>query len=77
MLNMSPITVSYSIRFGFNQPHFWPDFVSGCVIILVTCLPEGSWAIAADILIVVSLTSVGSLSLCFLWCILRSFNIGH
>ena len=51
--------------------------ISGCSITLVTTLPLGSWAIVTGVLIVSSLTPIGSLSLGLLWCILSPFDSCH
>ena len=50
---------------------------SGYIIIAVTTLPLGPWAIAAGVSIVISLTPVGSLPLGFLWCTLSPFSGCH
>ena len=50
---------------------------SGCIIIAVIALPLGPWAVAAGILIVISLISVGSLLLAFLWCTFSPYNNCH
>ena len=62
----APNPGSYSIGPGFDHSPGLILIASGRVIIAVTTLPSGPWAIAAGILIVISLTPVGSLLLGFL-----------